>query len=78
MTPWQDWVFLTGSVFFAIALLPLVRDPKARVPRKTSIPTALFIATFVVAHASLGLWMAACAEVVASSLWIFVALRRAS
>lgn len=52
---WQDVVFTVGNVFFAVALVPTLRDRRARVPRSTSLPNAIVLATFVVPEVTLGL-----------------------
>lgn len=55
---WQDAVFTVGSLVFATALWPTVRDPRALVPRTSSVPTAVALACYVPTELSLGLRVA--------------------
>lgn len=75
---WQDAVFAAGGAFFCLALLPLIRNPEARVPRKTSIPTGLFIGLFALTHFSLGLYWATFTESCSALSWAWIAWRKAT
>lgn len=70
--PWQDALFGAGGIVFAAALVPSVLSG-AEVPLTTSIPTAIFLAAFVVAYASLGLRYASVTTAVSATLWLILA-----
>lgn len=74
---WQDYAFAIGGAFFAVCLIPTLTSPEARVPRRTSIPTAAFLGVFVAAHASLGFYWAASMETISALSWAAVAVWKA-
>jgi len=68
---WQDAVFSTGTIAFAIALLPAVRA-KLYPPPITCFVTGAFLMLFAVADASLGLWFATGFSAFSSLLWLYM------
>lgn len=70
---WQDAVFSTGTIAFAIALLPAIRA-KLYPPPVTCFVTGGFLMLFAVADASLGLWFAMVFSVLSSLLWIYMGI----
>jgi len=74
---WQDAVFSTGGAFFCMALLPILKSKEARLPRTSSIPTAVFIGLFAVTHYSLGLYWATFTEACSAGCWAYIAWRKA-
>jgi len=75
---WQDFVLSTCGTFFCAALIPAVRNRYARLPRKTSIPTALGVAVVAITYASLGLLYSAVVQAVCAGLWTYLAVCRPS
>lgn len=73
---WQDWVFVVGGFIFAVALLPTVLDPKARVPFKTSASTAAVLTAYVFTQWSLHLHWGAASGTLTASAWWFIAWKR--
>lgn len=72
---WQDWVFGVGGFLFAPSPLPMVvRSPKP--PLLTSGLTALILWSFVIAFATLGLWLSACSGVLTAGTWTVLAMQR--
>lgn len=74
---WQDYLLLFGTLLISVVLVPTLLDPAASVPRLTSVPGAIAVLTFVVAFASLGLWLTAAANAVSFVFWILTAVFRA-
>lgn len=74
---WQDLVFMVGTFALALMLLPTLLDTDAAVPRTTSLPTAVVVSAFVVAFASMGMWLAAAGNVLSVLFWLVIAAKRA-
>ena len=72
---WQDVVMTVGSAFFTITLIPTAIDPRTRMPRYKSAPTAFWLGVFAVAQWTLGLRLAPVCEVVCAVCWLSLALR---
>lgn len=73
---WQDWLLGTGGFFFTAALWPIIRNRAERVPARTSVSTAVILSAYVVAEASLGLWLGATGGIILAAGWWFIAWRR--
>lgn len=73
---WQDVVFGLGGVFFALSLLPTLRNPRAAVPVTTSVPTAAILWLYVVAEWTLGLHLAAIGGFFSAGGWSLIAFLR--
>lgn len=73
---WQDAIFLAGSVFSLLVLLPTLRDSMANVPLGTSLPSAglglLYGGTFF----SLGMTMSAVGALLTGLAWSVIAFLR--
>ncbi len=74
---WQDYLLLFGTLLISVVMVPTLLDPDAVVPRLTSVPGAIAVGLFVVAFASLELWLTAVANAVSLVLWLAVAAFRA-
>lgn len=75
---WRNYLFAAGGVFFALSLWPVILDPKARVPRLTSVPTAAFLAAFAVSHWTLGWIWASITTSITALMWGWIAWRKAT
>lgn len=75
---WQDLVYTLGGVVFSASLLPTVLNPASKIPRKTSVPTALILAVYVPTALSLGLVVSACVTATTAAAWAFIAWRRST
>lgn len=72
---WQDILIGSAQAMLAIGLVPaLIHDHKP--PLATSIATALGMAAFVVAFATLGLWWSMTMSGVQMVMWIVLALQK--
>lgn len=74
---WQDIVLSSAGAVFCAGIVPIVRDGRARVSRKASVPTAATLIAVAVAHATLGLYWTCITEAVCAGLWTHVAIFRA-
>lgn len=75
--PWQDYVMTFGTLLIAVTLVPTLLEPKAQVPRMTSIPGALAVLFICVGAAGFEAWLTAGANAVAFVFWILAAVYRA-
>jgi len=73
---WQDVVFLVGGFVFAVLLVPTLRDREARIPRVSSFPTAVLLIGYSVTFVTLGLHLAALANVVGALAWFLIFIYR--
>lgn len=73
---WQDYVFTIGGFVFALALLPTVRNPEARVPARTSVSTAAVLTVYVFTQWSLRVHLGAIAGSLTALSWWFIAWKR--
>jgi len=73
---WQDYVFTFVAVIFSTSLVPMAFNRKTRVPRATSIPTAMGLWMLIPTQISLGLVAAPVLECLAAACWTWIALRR--
>lgn len=73
---WQDFVFMAGSLFSLVFLLPTLRDSMANVPLGTSLPSAaigfIYGGTFI----SLGMLYSGLGAICAGTMWSAIALLR--
>ena len=72
---WQDWVFGIGTIIFSIALVPSVLG-KEKPAISTSLSTGITLMFFAFAQATLALWFACGASVLASVLWLTLAVQK--
>lgn len=75
---WQDIVVSLLQLGFGPALWPIIVNKTSQVPRKSSVPTALLLATMGVVMATAGWWWAAASTMSVASTWAFIAWRRAT
>jgi len=73
---WQDVIFLLGSVFSLVVLLPTLRDPMANVPLGTSLPSAVIGIVYGVTFFSLGMPLSAVGATLTGVLWSLIAAVR--
>lgn len=73
---WQDIALSTVGTLFCAALVPAVTNKYSRLPRKTSVPTALGLAVTACAYASLGLLYSAVVSAVCCGMWAYIAAFR--
>lgn len=73
---WQDFVLSSCGTFFCAALVPALRNKYARIPRKTSVPTAIGVAVVAITYASLGLLYATVVQAVCAGMWTHLAIFR--
>jgi uncharacterized membrane protein len=73
---WQDLIFLLGSVFSLVVLLPTLRDPMANVPLGTSLPSAIIGIVYGVTFFTLGMTLSATGAVLTGLLWSLIAALR--
>lgn len=74
---WQDYVLLFGTLLIAVVMVPTLLDPRASVPRSTSVPGAIAVFIFIIGFLGLELWLTAVANTVSFVFWVLVAVYRA-
>ena len=70
---WQDYVFTTGAVIFAIGLIPTLRTRSFPSQSTCFITTCVMIA-YCIANATLGLTFTALTVGCTGGLWLYMAL----
>lgn len=73
---WQDLVFLAGSVFSLLVLVPTLRNSMANVPLGTSAPSATVGFVYGVTFFSLGMTMSAVGSLLTGLMWSAIAALR--
>lgn len=73
---WQDVVFLAGSVFSLLVLVPTLRDSMANVPLGTSLPSAAIGIVYGLAFLSLDMLLSAGGALLTGVMWSLVAALR--
>lgn len=73
---WQDLIFLCGSVFSLLVLVPTLRDSMANVPLGTSVPSATIGLVYGTTFFSLGMTLSAVGSVLTGLMWSFIAALR--
>ncbi|WP_250137736.1 hypothetical protein [Halorientalis salina] len=73
---WQDLIFLGGSVFSLIVLLPTLKDRMANVPLGTSLPSATIGIIYGTTFLSLGMTMSAVGSLLTGVMWSVIAFLR--
>ncbi|QFU82196.1 hypothetical protein [Natronorubrum aibiense] len=74
---WQDFVFLAGSVLSITFLAPTVRDPSARVPLGSSVPSMTIGTIYGFTYATLGMTFSALGSIGVATMWSLIAFYRA-
>lgn len=74
---WQDFIFLTGSIFSIVSLTPTLRSTVASVPLATSLPSAVIGIVYGLTYVSLGMTFSAVGAIAAGVMWsLILAFRR--
>ncbi|WP_224333809.1 hypothetical protein [Haloprofundus halobius] len=73
---WQDLIFLAGSVFSLLVLVPTVRDSTASIPLGTSLPSASLGVVYGTTFLSLGMTMSAVGSLLTCVMWGVIATLR--
>jgi hypothetical protein len=73
---WQDIVFLCGSVFSLLVLVPTLRDSMANVPLGTSLPSAVIGIVYGTAFLTLGMSLSAAGSLLTGIMWSLIAALR--
>jgi hypothetical protein len=76
VTSWQDLTFTVVGLFFVLSLLPTVFNRRAKVPRRTSIPTAVGLLIIAVTDYTIRLYYSAAGSVLSALTWSFIAAWR--
>ncbi len=72
---WQDILMMVGGFIFSVALLPSVLG-KEKPARSSCLITGTILTSYVVAMATLGLWLSAGATVLTATMWFVLLLQR--
>lgn len=73
---WQDIIFMLGSMFSLIVLLPTLRNPMAKVPIGTSLPSAMIGVIYGVTFFTLGMTLSAVGAALTGLIWSLIAALR--
>lgn len=73
---WQDLVFLAGSVFSLLVLVPTLRNSMANVPLGTTLPSASIGVIYGTTFFTLGMTMSAVGSMLTGVMWSVIALLR--
>ncbi len=73
---WQDFVFMAGSLFSLVFLLPTLRDSMANVPLGTSLPSATIGFIYGGTFMSLGMMYSGLGAMSAGLMWSAIAVIR--
>jgi len=72
---WQDVLMMLGGFSFSIALLPSVLG-KNKPEKSSCLITGGILAFYVVAMATLGLWLSAGATALTAAMWLILLFQR--
>lgn len=73
---WQDLIFLCGSVFSLLVLVPTLRDSMANVPLGTSLPSATIGVVYGTTFFTMGMTMSAVGSLLTGVMWSVIAFLR--
>lgn len=73
---WQDVIFLCGSVFSLLVLLPTLRDSMANIPLGTTLPSATIGMVYGTTFFSLGMTLSAVGAILTGVMWTLIAALR--
>ena len=73
---WQDIVFLVGSIFSLVVLLPTLADSMANVPLGTALPSAGLGVLYGTTYFTMGMTLSAVGSILIASMWSLIALIR--
>ena len=74
--PWQDLIFLAGSLLSVGFLIPTIRDKEACIPWATSIPSVAIGFAYALTFFTLGMTFSALGAFAACSMWSFIVYLR--
>lgn len=74
---WQDFVFLFGSMFGVLTLIPTLRNSVSCVPRSTSLPSMLIGGVYSLTFITLGMYFSAIGAFAACTMWSLILYYRA-
>ncbi len=72
---WQDVLIMIGGFGFAIALIPAVWG-RAKPPKSTCLLTATILTSYIIAFATLGLWLAAISTSLTAMMWWILLIQK--
>lgn len=73
---WQDMIFLDGSAFSLLVLLPTLRDSLAHIPLGTTLPCAALGFIYGTTFFSLGMTLSAIGSILTAIMWSLIAALR--
>lgn len=73
---WQDLIFLAGSIFSLVVLVPTLRDQMANVPLGTTLPSATIGMIYGTTFLSMGMLMSAVGSILTGVMWSAIAFLR--
>jgi hypothetical protein len=73
---WQDAVIFFCNIFFTLTLIPMLVNRNTKVPRYSSVPTAIALSVMSVTFATLALAWSAAICGINGLLWFGVAILR--
>lgn len=71
----HDLIFAAGSAVFAVSLVPAVLQ-RSRIPRSTSVPTALVLTAFLVNYTTMDYSYSAATTATTCLCWWVLVVRR--
>ncbi len=72
---WQDILMMIGGFGFSIALLPTVLS-RGKPAKSSCLITGSILATYVLALATLGLWLSAGATALTATMWFVLLFQK--
>ena len=73
---WQDLVFLVGSVFSLLVLVPTLADSMSTVPLGTALPSAGMGFVYGTTFLTMGMTLSAVGSILTAGMWSLIALVR--
>ncbi|WP_225741166.1 hypothetical protein [Halorussus halophilus] len=73
---WQDLIFLCGSVFSLVVLVPTLRDSMANIPLGTTLPSATIGIVYGTTFFTLGMTLSAVGSFLTGIMWSLIAFLR--
>ena len=70
---WQDILLMIGGFGFSIALFPSIIH-KTKMPIATPLVTAIILSSYLLAYATLDLWLAFISGCLTSAMWWYLFL----
>ena len=77
-TGWQDYVYAAGECIFLINTLFLYSSKKTRIPRISSITTALLLTIYALTGLTLNLHWYPYVSFILAGMWLLMASQRAT